>query len=114
MNRDEERRNGLAYDQRKPWARWRLREKLIVRRDLANAVRTRERDRQPLDVMIVVLVINSGARPRSMMRLEMAMDEIRVISVVIPRDVDVLRRQHSECKDGQYSEHSDERLSDAA
>ena len=52
-----------------------------------------KRRRQPLDVMIVVGVINGRLCFRSMMWLEVSMDDIRVRAIARLRAVHVFRRQ---------------------
>jgi hypothetical protein len=53
-------------------------------------------------------MVDSGRCRRSVMRLEVAMNEARVMPVVRLRNVDVLLRQDGECEHCPYGEHRGE------
>ena len=42
--------------------------------------------------MVVVVLLDGRQREYAMVRLEMAMDDVGMVSIVDPRNVDVLRR----------------------
>ena len=55
--------------------------------------------------MVVVVVIDGGLRPWPMMRLEMAMNDVRMMAVVGSRKMDVLGWQNAEREQRKDREH---------
>ncbi|HYU78844.1 MAG TPA: hypothetical protein VEK56_07650 [Vicinamibacterales bacterium] len=77
---------------------------MIIWTDACSGLCAGARCRQPLEVGIVVRIINGGLCPVSVMRFEMTMDEIGMMSVVASADVDVIRRQEGTCEHREYRE----------
>jgi hypothetical protein len=66
---------------------------LAVDADGCDRSGTRKRRRQPLDVMIIVGAIDGRVCIRSMMWLEVSMDDVRVMPIVRLRVVHMFGRQ---------------------
>jgi hypothetical protein len=71
-------------------------DEVTVWTDVSGSFRVGERGRQPLNVVVVVRVVNSGLRRWSMVRLEMAMNDVRMMVVVRSRKVDMFGWQNAE------------------